>query len=506
VILLKKVKIVIFDSKNYINWLTLSRFDSIIYTIKGEPVMTNYMCSPSYSITIRVEIENRIGMFAKIAMAISSAGGDLGAVDIVRAEKGNLIRDITVNARDSEHEKMIVKAIKTISGVKVLRSMDRTFTAHEGGKIEVRNKLPVRDRNDLSKVYTPGVARVCMDIHHNPQHAYRYTIKGNSVAVVSDGTAVLGLGDIGPAAALPVMEGKAMIFKEFGGIDAFPIVLATKDVDEIVNTVKCISPAFGGINLEDISAPRCFEVETRLRKMLDIPVFHDDQHGTAVVALAALINVSRLLKRDLKKMKVVTVGAGAAGTAITKMLLASGVKDIIVCDRAGTVYSGRKGMDSSKRALAKVTNPRLVRGTISEALKGADVFIGVSAPNLITADDIRKMAKNPVVFALANPDPEISPEEAMPLVRIMATGRSDYPNQINNMLGFPGIFRGLLDVRARGVNEAVKLAAARAIAHSVEASDLHEDYIIPSPFDRKVVDLVADAVADAARKTGLAPK
>ncbi len=297
-----------------------------------------------------------------------------------------------------------------------------------------------------------------------------------------------------------------MIFKEFGGIDAFPIVLATKDVDEIVNTVKCISPAFGGINLEDISAPRCFEVETRLRKMLDIPVFHDDQHGTAVVALAALINVSRLLKRDLKKMKVVTVGAGAAGTAITKMLLASGVKDIIVCDRTGTVYSGRKGMDSAKRALSKVTNPRLVRGSISDAMKGADVFIGVSAPNLITADDIKKMAKNPVVFALANPDPEISPEEAMSLVRIMATGRSDYPNQINNMLGFPGIFRGLLNVRARGVNEAVKLAAARAIAHSVEASDLHEDYIIPSPFDRKVVDLVADAVAEAARKTGLAPK
>jgi malate dehydrogenase (oxaloacetate-decarboxylating) len=469
--------------------------------------MTNTMCSPSYSITIRVEIENRIGMFAKIAMAISSAGGDLGSVDIVRAEKGSIIRDITVNARDDEHEKTIVKAIKTISGVKVLRSMDRTFTAHEGGKIEIRNKLPVRDRNDLSKVYTPGVARVCMDIHHNKQHAYRYTIKGNSVAVVSDGTAVLGLGDIGPEAALPVMEGKAMIFKEFGGIDAFPIVLATKDVDEIVNTVKYISPAFGGINLEDISAPRCFEVEMRLRKMLDIPVFHDDQHGTAVVALAALINVSRLLKRDLKKMKVVTVGAGAAGTAITKMLLASGVKDIIVCDRAGALYSGRKqGMDPAKRALAKLTNPRSVRGSISDAMKGADVFIGVSAPNIITPDNIRKMGRDPIVFALANPDPEISPEEALPLVRIMATGRSDYPNQINNMLGFPGIFRGLLDVRARGVNEAVKLAAARAIAHSVEADDLHEDYIIPSPFDRKVVDNVADAVADAARKTGLAPK
>lgn len=469
--------------------------------------MPNNVCSPSpsYSITIRVEIENRIGMFAKIAMAISSAGGDMGAVDIVRVEKGKIIRDVTANARDEEHEKAIVQAIKTVAGVKVLRVMDRTFSAHEGGKIEIRNKLPVRDRSDLSKVYTPGVARVCMDIHHHKEHAYRYTIKGNSVAVVSDGTAVLGLGDIGPEAALPVMEGKAMIFKEFAGIDAFPIVLATKNVDEIVSTVKNIAPAFGGINLEDFSAPHCFEVETRLRKLLDIPVFHDDQHGTAVVALAALINVSRLLRRDLKKMKIVVVGAGAAGTATTNILLASGVRDIIVCDRSGTLYQGRKqDMDPYKKILAKATNPRKVKGRISDAMKGADVFIGLSAPNVITADDVGKMAKDRVVFALANPDPEIAPEEALPLVRIMATGRSDYPNQINNMLGFPGIFRGLLDVRAHGVNEAVKLAAARAIAHTVEASDLHEDYIIPSIFDRSVVASVSEAVAETAKKTGLA--
>jgi malate dehydrogenase (oxaloacetate-decarboxylating) len=461
--------------------------------------------SPSYSITIRIEIENRIGMFAKIATAIGSAGGDMGAVDIVRVEKGKIVRDITANARDEEHEKSIVRAIKTVAGVKVLRVMDRTFLSHQGGKIEIKNKLPVRDRNDLSQVYTPGVARVCMDIHHDPEHAYRYTIKGNSVAVVSDGTAVLGLGDIGPEAALPVMEGKAMIFKEFAGIDAFPIVLATKDVGEIVATVKNIAPAFGGINLEDISAPRCFEVEARLRKMLRIPVFHDDQHGTSVVVLSALINVSRLLKHDLKKFKVVIVGAGAAGTATTKILLASGVKDIIVCDRAGALYTGRKqGMDPAKRELAKLTNPRMIKGGISDAMQGAQVFIGVSAPNVITADDIRRMGKDPVVFALANPDPEISPEEALSLVRIMATGRSDYPNQINNMLGFPGIFRGLLDVRARGVNEAVKLAAARAIAHTVETNELHEDYIIPSIFDRSVVASVAAAVAEAARKTGLA--
>ncbi len=461
--------------------------------------------SPSYSITIRVEIENRIGMFAKIATAISGAGGDMGAVDIVRVEKGKIIRDVTANARDEEHEKAIVRAIKTVTGVKVLRVSDRTFTAHEGGKIEIKNRLPVRDRNDLSKVYTPGVARVCMDIHHHKEHAYRYTIKGNSVAVVSDGTAVLGLGDIGPEAALPVMEGKAMIFKEFAGIDAFPIVLSTTNVDEIVGTVKSIAPSFGGINLEDISAPRCFEVEARLRKLLDIPVFHDDQHGTAVVVLAALVNVSRLLRRDIKKFKVVVAGAGAAGSATTRILLASGVRDIIVCDKAGTLYLGRKQhLDPAKKELAKLTNPRKVKGGISDAMKGANVFIGLSAPNLITSDDIRKMAGDRVIFALANPDPEIAPEEAQSLARIMATGRSDYPNQINNMLGFPGIFRGLLDVRASGVNEAVKLAAARAIAHTVEDEELHEDYIIPSIFDRSVVTSVAAAVAEAARKTGLA--
>lgn len=460
--------------------------------------------SPSYSITIRVEIDNKIGMFARIATAISSGGGDLGAVDIVRVEKGKIIRDITVNARDEAHEKSIVKAIKTVAGVKVLRVMDRTFFAHQGGKIAITNKLPVRDRNDLSKVYTPGVARVCLDIQETPQHAYRYTIKGNSVAVVSDGTAVLGLGDIGPLASLPVMEGKAMIFKEFAGIDAFPVLLATKDVDEIVGTIKNIAPAFGGINLEDIAGPRCFDVESRLRKLLDIPVFHDDQHGTAVVVLAALINVGRLLKRDIGRLKIVIAGAGAAGTATAKILIASGVRDIVVCDRAGALSADRRGMDRYRRALARMTNPRKVRGTVGDALKGADVFIGLSAPNIISADDVKRMARDPVIFALANPDPEIAPEEALPLARIMATGRSDYPNQINNMLGFPGIFRGLLDVRARGVNEEVKLAAAQAIARVVAGSELTEDYIIPSIFDRNVVSSVSEAVSAAARKTGLA--
>jgi len=460
---------------------------------------------PSYSITIRLEIESRIGMFAQIATAISQAGGDLGSIDIVRVEKGKIVRDITVNARDEEHEKEIVRSVKNIQGVKIIRVMDRTFFAHQGGKIEIHNKMPLRNRDDLSKVYTPGVARICLDIHENKRHAYRYTIKGNSVAVVTDGTAVLGLGDIGPEASMPVMEGKVMIFKEFAGIDAFPIALRTKDIKEIISTIKNISPTFGGISLEDISAPRCFEIERKLRQELDIPVIHDDQHGTAVVVLAALINVARLLKRKIEKFRVVIVGAGAAGTATALMLSAYGIRDVVVCDRAGAIYKGRRqNMNPYKRALAKKTNPRNLKGSISDVMKGADVFIGLSAPGIITGDDIKTMSAEPVVFALANPEPEIAPEEALPIVRVLATGRSDYPNQINNMLSFPGIFRGLLDVRARGVNEEVKFAAARAIAHTVKDDELTEDYIIPSIFDKKVVVSVAHAVAEIAKTTGLA--
>ncbi len=461
--------------------------------------------SPSYSITLRLEIENRIGMFAQLATVLSLAGGDLGSVDIVRVEKGKIIRDVTINARDAEHEKAITHAIKEMRGIRVLRVMDRTFSAHEGGKIEIHNKIAVKDRADLSKVYTPGVARVCMDIVGHKEHAYRYTIKGNSVAVVTDGTAVLGLGDIGPEAAMPVMEGKAMLFKEFGGIDAFPIALGTKDTEEIITTVKNISVPFGGINLEDISGPRCFEIERRLQQLLDIPVFHDDQHGTAVVVLAALINVGRLLRKDIRKFRVVIAGAGAAGIANANMLTAYGIKDIIVCDRTGAIYKGRRQyMNFYKKLLAKTSNPRKIKGTLSEVLQDANVFIGLSGPNIIPASDIKKMAKDPIVFALANPDPEVSPEDALPLSKILATGRSDYPNQINNVLGFPGIFRGLLDVKAKGVNEAVKFAAAQAIAHVIAEDELHEDYIIPSIFDRKVASSVAHAVADAAKKTGLA--
>jgi malate dehydrogenase (oxaloacetate-decarboxylating) len=461
--------------------------------------------SPSYSVTIRLEIESRIGIFALIATAISQAGGDLGSIDIVRVEKGKMVRDVTVNARDEEHEKEIVRSIKNIGGVKVLRVMDRTFLAHQGGKIEIHNKIPLRNRDDLSKVYTPGVARICLDIHENKRHAYRYSIKGNSVAVITDGTAVLGLGDIGPEAAIPVIEGKAMIFKEFAGIDAFPIALKTTNVDKIITTIKNISPTFGAISLEDISAPRCFVIERRLRRELDIPVIHDDQHGTAVVVLAALINVSRLLKRKINTFKVVIVGAGAAGTATASMFSAHGVRDIVVCDRAGALYEGRRSnMNPFKKELTKKTNPGKIKGSISDALQGADVFIGLSSPNVITRDDLMRMSKDRVVFALANPEPEISPEDALPLVKILATGRSDYPNQINNMLSFPGIFKGLLDVRARSVNEEIKFAAARAIAHTINDEELAEDYIIPSIFDKKVVASVAHIVADVAKSTGIA--
>lgn len=464
-----------------------------------------YQPSPSYSLTIRLEIENRIGMFAKIASAISSAGGDLGSIDIVKVERGKIIRDVTVDTRDEEHEKRIIKALKNIEGVKILRVMDRTFFVHEGGKIGIYNKVNLKGREDLSRVYTPGVARVCTDIYKNPEHVYRYTIKGNTVAVITDGTAVLGLGNIGPDAAMPVMEGKCMLLKEFGGVDAFPIALRTTNVEEIVNIVEKISTPFGGINLEDIAAPRCFEIERMLRERLSIPVIHDDQHGTAIVVLAAMINVGRILKRDIREFKVVLSGAGAAGTATTYMLLDYGVKDIIVCDRIGTIYEGREDLekDPYKKELAQRTNPRKVKGTLSDALIGSDVFIGLSAPNILKPEDIEKMAKDRVVFALANPDPEIAPELALPLVRIMATGRSDYPNQINNVLAFPGLFKGLLEVRAKGVDKEIFFAAANAIAKIIKDEELNEDYIIPSIFNRKVAQAVSQAVAEKAKKLRL---
>ncbi len=461
--------------------------------------------TPGYSITLRLEITNQLGMFGKIATAIGEAGGDIVAADIVRAGKGAIVRDFTVNARDDLHEKTIVDTVKRIDGVRIIHVSDRTFLLHLGGKIEIHNKVPVKNRNDLSRVYTPGVARVCSAIHSDPGKAYRFTIKRNSVAIVTDGSAVLGLGDIGPAAALPVMEGKSMLFKEFANIDAFPLCLSTKDTDEIIRTVKYISPAFGGINLEDISAPRCFEIEERLKQDLAIPVFHDDQHGTAVVTLAALFNALRLVGKQLEGIRMVISGAGAAGTACCRIFREVGIADIIVCDTKGVIHRDRtEHMNAAKKWIAENTNPRMVKGSLSDAMDGADVFIGVSVPDILLPGDLKHMASDPVVFALANPEPEIAPEDAHPHVKILATGRSDYPNQINNMLCFPGLFRGLLDSRAGTVNEEIKLAAARAIASMVDEKGLSADYIIPSIFDRKVVSTVASAVSEAAYRTGAA--
>jgi malate dehydrogenase (oxaloacetate-decarboxylating) len=461
--------------------------------------------SASYSMTVRLEIRNRTGMLGKVTSAIGQAGADIGAVDLVQMGAKTVLRDITFSARDEKHGHSVVEALRRVEGVRIAHVSDRTFLMHLGGKIEVRGKVAVKTRDDLSMAYTPGVARVCMAIHGDPQKAYTLTIKQNTVAVVTDGTAVLGLGDIGPKAAAPVMEGKALLFKEFAGVDAFPLCLATKDVDEIVAIVRAVAPIFGGINLEDISAPRCFEIEDRLRKELDIPVFHDDQHGTAVVVLAALINALKVVKKKLSDVRVVFAGAGASGIATAKLLMAVGCRHIIGCDRSGALYAGRReNMNSVKTWFAEHTNDKRLRGSVGDALKGADIFIGLSGPGVVSVRDIRRMAKRPIVFAMANPVPEVMPEEVRGVVTVMATGRSDYPNQINNVLGFPGFFRGLLDVRARTVNDEMKIAAAHAIASIITPGELNEEYIIPSVFDKRVVEAVAGGVARAAVLTAVA--
>ncbi|MFA5354958.1 MAG: NAD-dependent malic enzyme [Thermodesulfovibrionales bacterium] len=435
---------------------------------------------------------------------MSDRGGEITSFKTLTNGTGPAIKEITIQARDEAHEQEMIETVSAINGLRLISATDKTFLLHQGGKIGIHSKVPVENQKDLSLVYTPGVARVCNAIHRDKDRVYDLTIKKNSVAIVTDGTAVLGLGNIGPEAAMPVMEGKALLFKEFAGIDAFPLALATQDPDEIVSIVKALAPAFGGINLEDIAAPRCFDIEERLKKELDIPVFHDDQHGTAVVILAALINAVKVVGKKLEGLRVVISGSGAAGTATCRMLMRMGVKNIVLCDRAGAIYKGRKeDMNSSKEWLAEQTNPEQKKGSISDVIKGADLFIGVSAPRLLKAEDIRNMAKDPIVFAMANPEPEITPEEAIPHARIFATGRSDYPNQINNMLCFPGIFRGLLDCRAKEVNDEIKLAAAQAIASILEEEELREDNIIPSIFDRGVTAEVARRVAEAAQKTGV---
>jgi malate dehydrogenase (oxaloacetate-decarboxylating) len=460
--------------------------------------------SASFSATLRVHLDDHPGAFARLAAAIGEAGGLLGAIDLVRVERGKKVRDVVVLAADEHHIARIVSAVRALDGIEVEHVSDRTLLLHLGGKLEVSPRIPLKTRDDLSMAYTPGVARVCREIAADPEKVWNLTVKQHAVAVVTDGTAVLGLGDIGPAAALPVMEGKALLFKEFGGIDAWPICLDTTDVDGIVEAVAAIAPVFGGINLEDISAPRCFEVERRLRERLAIPVFHDDQHGTAIVVLAALLNALRVVGKELEDARVVITGAGAAGASTARMLLSAGAHDVVCTDRPGILHPECDWLDEAKAELARETNPRRLRGEVADALVGADVFIGLSGPGAVTVEEIRSMAPDAIVFAMANPSPEIAPEEIEELVAVVGTGRSDYPNQINNVLAFPGVFRGALDVRASAITREMELAAAHALAEVVDAEHLAADYVLPSVFDRRVAPAVAAAVARAAEESGVA--
>ena len=461
----------------------------------------------AHSITIRAEYANEVGMLGNITLVISESGGDIGAVDIVSTRQNTITRDITINARDSTHMNYIIDAISRIIGVNIINISDQVFLRHLGGKIEMKSKTPIKTRNDMSIVYTPGVARVSTAISQQPESVWNLTSKGNTVAVVTDGSAVLGLGDIGVAASLPVMEGKAQLLKELAGIDAWPITINSKDPEEIINTIKLISTGFGGINLEDISSPRCFYIEERLKKELDIPVFHDDQHGTAVVVLAGLLNSSKVVNKKLKSLKVVISGIGAAGISTTKLLLKAGIKDIIGIDLEGIINRNTDYPNNPNwEWFAKHTNIENITGNMDIAIKDADVFIGLSAPDVINVNHLKSMSQDPIIFAMANPEPEIWPEEAIKHVAVMATGRSDYPNQVNNALCFPGMFRGVLNARAKEINDDMKLAAAKAIADCVPENHINSEYIIPSIFDKSVTRNVAREVAKSARNTGVSRK
>ena len=453
--------------------------------------------SPGYAVTVRVETPSSTGATSGLVAAVSEAGGAVTALDVVESRADRLVVDVTCDAADVEHAETITKALAAVPGVDVRKVSDRTFLMHLGGKLEVTPKVQLKHRDDLSRAYTPGVARVCLAIAEHPEDARRLTIKRNTVAVVTDGSAVLGLGNIGPAAALPVMEGKAALFKQFADVDAWPMCLDTQDTEEIVRTVKAIAPSYGGINLEDIAAPRCFEVERRLRADLDIPVFHDDQHGTAVVVLGALTNALRVVGKRLDAVRVVVSGVGAAGHAVITLLHAQGVRDIVACDRRGAIHRGQLDLDPARRWIAEHTNPTGETGPLTEVLAGSDVFIGVSGPNLLSGEHIATMAKDAVVFALANPDPEVDPLAAREHAAVVATGRSDFPNQINNVLAFPGFFRGMLDAQAHEITDELMLAAARAIADAVAQEELNPNYIVPSVFDPQVAPAVAAAVRGA---------
>jgi malate dehydrogenase (oxaloacetate-decarboxylating) len=461
--------------------------------------MANLTPNSSFSLTIRLEIPNRVGMLAVATQAIANSGGNFGQIDLIEQNNGVSIRDITVDASSTEHAETIVQAVKELPDIKVLDVYDRTFNLHRGGKISVNSRIPLNNVSDLAMAYTPGVGRICKAIAQNPEEVYNLTIKKNTVAVVTDGSAVLGLGNLGPEAALPVMEGKAMLFKEFAGLDAFPICLATQDTDEIVKAVKNIAPVFGGINLEDIAAPRCFEIEARLREELDIPVFHDDQHGTAIVTLAALFNSLKLVNKPIDQVRIIINGAGAAGVAVARLLQKAGATKIWMCDSKGIISTSRTDLTEEKKEFAVKA-----QGTLAGGVQGADVFIGLSAPGVLTPEMVRSMAKDPIVFAMANPIPEIQPELIYNDVAIIATGRSDYPNQINNVLAFPGVFRGALDCRASVITTTMCLEAASAIASLVKPTDLNKEHIIPSVFDKRVAPAVAGAVQKAARTEGIA--
>ena len=459
--------------------------------------MTNLTPNSSFSVTLRLKIPNRVGMLASVTQAIALTGGNIGQIDLIEQNRHNSIRDITVDAASGEHGETIVNSVKELTDIQVINVYDRTFNLHEGGKISIASRIPIKTVSDLAMAYTPGVGRICQAIAQKPEEVYRLTIKQNTVAIVTDGSAVLGLGNLGPEAALPVMEGKAMLFKEFANIDAFPICLDTQDTEEIIRAVKNIAPVFGGVNLEDIAAPRCFEIEQRLQSELDIPIFHDDQNGTAIVTLAALLNALKLVNKSINQIRIVINGAGAAGIAVARLLRKAGAEQIWMCDSQGIISTNRTDLNPEKLEFAVKA-----QGTLVGATQGADVFIGLSKPGVLTPEMVKSMTKDAIVFAMANPIPEIQPELAPKNVAVMATGRSDYPNQINNVLAFPGVFRGALDCRSKVITSNMCLEAAKAIASLVNTSDLNREYIITSVFDNRVASAVAAAVKQAARAEG----
>ena len=476
-------------------------YDRIFKTVsrRMKPIMVNLTPNPSFSLAIRLQLPNQPGMLAAVTQAIGAAGGNIGEIHTIEQTRSKLIREIAIDASSTEHAEKIVDALKAQPDVQLLNVFDRTFNLHRGGKISIECKIPLQSQDELAMAYTPGVGRICRAIADDPEKVYQLTIKQNTIAIVTDGSAVLGLGNLGPAGALPVMEGKAMLFKNFAGLDAFPLCLATQDVDEIVATVKNAAPVFGGVNLEDIAAPRCFEIEKRLSEALDIPVFHDDQNGTAIVTLAALLNALKVVGKSLDSVRIATNGAGAAGIAVARLLRQAGAKNILMCDSKGILSKQRNDLNPQKQEFAVEAS-----GTLADAVRGADVFVGVSVPGVLTPEMVKSMSDRPIVFAMANPIPEIQPELIVGDAAVVATGRSDYPNQINNVLAFPGVFRGALDCRADRITTNMCLAAARAIAFLVNPAELHAEHIIPSVFDGRVVTAVSAAVQQSARQEGIA--